>query len=136
MKHHKAVLVLSAVLLSMLLAGCAALLLGGAAGAGGVVYVKGKLNEDINASASQVHDAAVAALKELKLPIIEDTHDNLSAKMKSRFADGTEVWIDIASLSTEASQITIRVGVVGDEYRSRQILDAVHRNLPIGTGKS
>jgi len=65
MKRHKALLVLSAVLVTMLLAGCAALLLGGAAGAGGVVYVKGKLNEDVNASASQVHEATVAALKEL-----------------------------------------------------------------------
>ena len=136
MKPYKALLVLSAVLVTMLLSGCAALLVGGAAGAGGAVYVKGKLSEDVNATASQVHDATVSALKELNLPIIEDTHDNLSAKMKSRFADGAEVWIDISSLSTESSQITVRVGVLGDENRSRQILDAVHKHLPMGTGKS
>jgi hypothetical protein len=129
MKYFKVLLVLSTLLPAMQLAGCAALLVGGAAGAGTVVYVKGQLNENMNASASRVHDASISALDELKLPIIEDNHDRLSAKIKSRFADGSDVWIEIQSVTSESSKITVRVGVVGDEGKSRQILDAIHRHL-------
>ena len=135
MKRFTILLMLSAVLTVTQLAGCAALLVGGAAGAGSVVYIKGRLNEDMNASASKVHDASISALRELNLPIIEDKHDNLSAKIKSRFADGSDVWIEIQSLAAESSKITIRVGLLGDEYKSRQILDGIHKYLPEGRSK-
>jgi hypothetical protein len=134
MKHFKTLLMLSAVLVTTQLAGCAALLVGGAAGAGSVVYVKGQLHEDVKASVSRVHEASVSTLRELKLPIIEDNHDSLSAKIKSRFADGSDVWIQIESLAAESSKITIRVGILGDEYKSRQILDGIHKYLP-GAGR-
>jgi hypothetical protein len=114
---------------AMQLAGCAALLLGGAVGAGSVVYVKGQLKEDMGASVRRVHDASASALKELGLPIVEDSHDRLSASMKSRTADGSDVWITVESVTQDSSRITVRVGIIGDERKSRQILDAIHRNL-------
>jgi uncharacterized protein YceK len=130
MKYFKMLsILLSFVLLAMQLAGCAAVVVGGAAGAGTVVYVKGQLNEDMNAPVSNVYDASLAALKELDLPIIEDNHDTLSAKIKSKFADGDDVWIQIESLSAESSKITIRVGIMGDEYKSRKIINAIHSHL-------
>jgi len=135
-KHFKVFFVLSLMLLAPELTGCAALLVGGAAGAGSVVYVKGQLKEDMAASVPAVHDASISALKELNLPIIEDAHDKLSAKITSRFADGSDVWIEIESVIAESSKITIRVGVMGDEQKSRQILDSIHKHLPGGGRKS
>ena len=130
MKRFKmCLLLLSVMLFALELAGCAALLVGGAAGAGSVVYVKGQLKEDMAASVPRVHDASISALKELSLPIIEDNHDKLSAKITSRFADGSDVWIEIESVTAESSKITIRVGVMGDEQKSRQILDGIHKHL-------
>jgi len=87
------------VLLSMQMEGCVALVAGSAAGAGTVVYIKGQLNEDINAPVSKVYDASISTLKDLNLPIIEKKHDSLSAKIKSEFADGSDVWIEIESLT-------------------------------------
>jgi Protein of unknown function (DUF3568) len=130
MKHLKIFLVLlSLMLFAIELAGCAALLLGGAAGAGSVVYIKGQLKEDMAASVPRVHDASISALKELSLPIIEDNHDKLSAKIKSRFADGHDVWIEIESVTAESSKLTIRVGILGDENKARQILNGIHKRL-------
>ena len=126
-------MLLSFLLFAMELAGCVALLVGGAAGAGSVVYVKGQLKEDMSASVPAVHNASISALKDLNLPIIEDNHDKLSAKIKSKFADGQDVWIEIESVTAESSKITIRVGILGDERRSRQILDGIHKYLS-GTG--
>jgi hypothetical protein len=111
------------------LVGCAALLVGGAVGAGSVVYIKGQLKEDMAVSVRRVHDATIPALKELGLPIIEDNHDRLSASMKSRTADGSDVWIAVESVTQDSSKITVRVGLIGDERKSRQILDAIHRHL-------
>ena len=111
------------------LAGCAALLVGGAVGAGSVVYIKGQLNEDMAVSVRKVHDAAILSLRELGLPIIEDKHDRLSASVKARTADGSDVWISVESRTQDSSKITVRVGIMGDEQKSRQILDAIHRNL-------
>lgn len=130
MKRLKIFLVLLSVMVFAIeLAGCAALLLGGAAGAGSVVYIKGQLKQDMGASVPRVHDASISALKGLNLPIIEDNHDKLSAKIKSRFANGDDVWIEIESVTAESSKITIRVGILGDERKARQILDGIHKHL-------
>ena len=130
MKRLKMFLVLLSVMLFAIeLPGCVALLLGGAAGAGSVVYVKGQLKEDMAASVPRVHDASISTLKELNLPIIEDNHDSLSAKIKSKFADGDDVWIQIESVTAESSKITLRVGIMGDENKSRKISNAIHKHL-------
>jgi hypothetical protein len=110
-------------------AGCVALVAGAAVGAGTVVYIKGNLEETINASVNKTHFAALAALKEMGMPIWKDNHDQMSANMKSRFADGKHVWVDIEAITDSSCKLQIRVGTFGDEYRSRQILEAIHRNI-------
>lgn len=117
------------IIIAAQLTGCAAVVVGGAAGAGTVVYVKGELHEDINAPATRVHHASVLALRELELPVIENNHDRQSAKMKSKFSSGEDIWIDIESVTAESSKVTIRVGLMGDENKARIILDKIHRNL-------
>ena len=136
MKQIKACLVLlSLLIIAAELTGCIALLAGGAAGAGSAVYIKGQLKEDLNVSVTTVHNASIAALKDLNLPIVEDNFDKLSAKMKSRFADGQDVWINIEYAQLDTAKLTIRVGVLGDEPKARQILDAIHKHLPEGSRK-
>lgn len=112
--------------------GCVALaLVGGAAGgAAGAVYVLGKLTEELNYEVPTVHDAAVAGLKKLKLKLSEDRADKLSAHMESEFADRAHVWIDLESIGDSRTRVTIRVGLIGDEVRSRKILDAIKQHLP------
>lgn len=107
---------------------CAVLLVGAAAGGGGIAYVSGNLEEVIGKPVIEVHHAAQAALKELQLPPLHDV-GNLKVKMESQFADGAKVWINIRKLSDTATKIRIRVGYKGDEVRSRNILDAVKRQL-------
>lgn len=131
MKQIKVCLVLfSFLIIATGLTGCIALLAGGAAGAGSAVYIKGQLKEDLSVSVATAHTASIAALKELNLPIIEDSFDKLTAKTKSRFADGSDVWIDIEYITLESSRVTIRVGILGDEPKARQILDAIQKHLP------
>jgi hypothetical protein len=118
---------LSATLFSQM--GCVAAAVGAAAGAGAVVYLKGTLEETVSYSAPTVYRAAIAALQDLKVPILEDRHDNLNAELKAKFADNTHLWIWIDSVSSSATTLKIRVGTFGEENRSRQVLDAIHRHL-------
>jgi hypothetical protein len=118
------------VCLSALCSGCLALAVGAAGGAAGAVYVMGKLQDEINRPLPVAHDAAVAAMKDLELKLSEDRIDKISAHMESSFSDGPHVWIDMESVSDSRCRITIRVGLTGDEVRSRKIYDAIKQHLP------
>ena len=118
------------VCLSALCSGCLALAVGAAGGAAGAVYVMGKLQDEVNRPLPVVHEAAVAGMKDLELKLSEDRVDKISAHMESTFSDGPHIWIDMESVSDSRCRITIRVGLTGDEVRSRKIYDAIKQHLP------
>jgi len=105
------------------------LLVGAGAGAGSAAYYMGKLEDEVNAPVDDVHDAAIDGLKDLEMPILKDQGDKLSGKVESVTADDRNVWIYIDSLTPSRSKITIRVGYIGDEVRSQQILKAIRDAL-------
>ena len=113
------------------LSGCIVLGLGAAAavGAGAVVYVKGNLEQTVYGPVKKVHDAALLALKERGLPVLADRADTMSAKTESEFADGKHVWLTLESANDQSTTITIRVGVMGDEQRARDILAGIQNRL-------
>jgi len=116
--------------LALTSSGCFALAVGAAGGAGGAVYVLGKLTEEVNHEVPVVHEAAVHAMKDLGLKLSEDRADQLSAHLESEFSDGTNVWIDMKAIADNRTKLVIRVGVTGDEARARKIDDAIKRRLP------
>ena len=122
------VFVLYAVL-AFFCSGCLSLAVGVAGGAAGAVYVMGKLKDELNHDVPVVHKAAVAALADLELKLLEDKVDKLSAHVESEFADGEHVWIDLESLSDSRTRVTIRVGITGNEVRARKIYDAIKRHI-------
>ncbi len=115
------------------LSGCppAIFVAGGAVGAGAMGWVKGKLEEELHVPLSKVHQASLAALEELELPIEEDRKDMLAAAIRSEFADGKRIWIDMHSLSESSTKISIRVGTMGDKTRSKRLLETIHRYLEL-----
>ncbi len=110
--------------------GCIALAVGAAGGAAGAAYVLGKLTEELNHEVPVVHAAATQAMNDLGLKLSEDRSDKMTAHMKSEFADGTNVWIDMQSIADGRTKLTVRVGVTGDEVRARKIHEAVKQHLP------
>ena len=116
-------------ILACLCSGCVALAVGAASGVAGAVYVMGKLQEELNDPIAAVHEATLQGLRDLDLPVSEDRADKLAAHVESKLADGTTVWIDLESIADSRTRLTIRVGVVGDESRSRKILAAIKAHL-------
>ena len=110
-------------------AGCIPLIVGAAAGAGSVIWAKGALEQELNKPMDHVYTASKAALKKLKLPIAADKKDNLSAKIESQSADGKHIWITLTYIAQHTTKISIRVGALGDELRSKEISDMIAKYL-------
>ena len=53
----------------------------------------------------------------------------MTAHLESEFADGKRVWIDVDKTTDTVSTLTIRVGLTGDEARSREILAKIEAHL-------
>jgi len=120
---------LGIVLFGFLATGCVALVVGTGAGAAGTVYIMGKLEEQVEASVPQVQKAAVAGLKDLDLPIQKNKGDKLSAQIESETADEQTIWVKVNFVTESLSELTIRVGLTGDEQQSREILRAIKQHL-------
>ena len=109
--------------------GCAAVIIGAGAGAAGVVWYKGRLQETLSFPVPRVHLAVRAGLKDLGIDVTEDRHDNLTAEVRAVLADNRKVWIDVESTGTTTTKLTIRVGALGDKTFSLRIRDAIKRHL-------
>lgn len=109
--------------------GCLPLLVGAAAGAGGVAYVRGTLVKNVDNPVAQVHKAAAGACKSLKISVQYDDLNEHSARIKGTLDDGKKVDINVAALTERSSKIQIRVGLFGDETKSQMILNVIQKKL-------
>lgn len=109
--------------------GCVALLVGAAAGATGIAYFKGTLEANFDRSVKQIHQASIAALKDLKLIVKDEDLSQHSSKIMGEYDDGTKVQIDIEAFTEKSCKIKIRIGVFGNEEKSQIILNAIKKRL-------
>jgi hypothetical protein len=119
-------------------AGCLALAVGGAAGgaaAGYAIYKRAEWYRDYPAS---MNDSAVAvrtALGELKLPIVDEKHDDSEIRIDSRTGDDATIHITLTPVVSRipadgaTTHIVIRVGALGDETLSTRIHEQVSLHL-------
>lgn len=123
------------VILSILLAavlvlvqGCMTVALVGA-GAGTVLYTMGDLEAVLPADISTAYEVAQKALVQLELKISTKVKDALAAEIIARDAQDKKVTVKLKSTSQYATELNIRVGVFGDEDKSRLIYEQIKKNL-------
>jgi len=107
----------------LLLNGCAALLLGGAAGAGTIAYIRGELKSTETMSLNQAWTISEHAVRELGYTVTYREKDAVNAKLVSRDANDKRIEINLSRVSEETTEVKIRVGVFGNENLSRLVLD-------------
>ncbi len=120
----------------MMLCGCRALFIGAGAAAGAaavVVYVKGNAEQTVDVPLEKFHAATVQALKDLKLPLNEDKMDYSGASMKSEYSDGTSVWITLTAMTPGSTKIRVRVGIMGEMERAREIINKINLDAGLET---
>ncbi|KPJ59167.1 MAG: hypothetical protein AMS15_07170 [Planctomycetes bacterium DG_23] len=130
MRREKKWLILAGLLLSLAgLQGCA-LVVGAAAGAAGVAYVKGEAEKTYDAPVERVYNAALTAVKDdLGLIVYESHFVGLEGEIKARRLDDKKVDIDLEAITERTTKVKIRVGTWGDEEYSRLIFSKIDKRL-------
>ncbi len=110
------------------LPGCGVLILGGAA-AGTVGYVSGDLEAAINGDFHQVVRATDSAIADNSILVTSKTASSHDVTYLLRTPQNDKVELTITYATRALTNITIRVGVFGDEPLSRQILREIETRL-------
>jgi uncharacterized protein YceK len=129
MKKQSLVLSAVAALLAVLVSGCAAVLVGAAAGAGAVAYKAGELISTESASIDKTWTANEKAFKELQLLGEAKEKDGLAARMEATGAGDKRIVVKLRNKGEKLTEVRIRIGVFGDEGYSRKILEKIKENL-------
>lgn len=124
-------LLLSALLVILLLSGCAPMLVGAGAagGAAGYAYVQGELVREYPVPLDPVWDASVATLKDFNVIITSMKRDRLGGRIAGRRADETPVEMVLESRAPRVTAVRIRVGVLGDRTMSERLEQGIVARL-------
>jgi hypothetical protein len=102
---------------------------GGAVGAGTVAYVRGELDSALSNDYDQVVEATHRAVAQLEYIPVRETKDGSSTDIVAHTADDKKVEIKLIRSGDKLTQVEIRIGLFGDEVRSRQILEKIKADL-------
>ncbi len=121
-----------ALLITPLLTGCAAALLGAgaAAGAGGYAYAKGEASQTHAGSFDQVWNATMNALNQMNIKVVRSTRDALGGEIDAkRAADNQDVTVKVQPVDRDSTRVSVRVGVLGNEADSKRIQQVISTTL-------
>jgi hypothetical protein len=123
----KKIICMIPLLLSLLFSGCVpvALVAGAAAGIAGYKYFEGSLTVVYNAPFKSTWKASLEAVEGMELKIEDKTHKLSSGKIKARRTDETVVSVSMKYLSSDQTEVSIKVGLFGDEAESNNIKDKI-----------
>ena len=132
--NYKQLLLLSVLGLSLLVnTGCPPVIIGVAAGvgvgAGTVAYVGGELKSTEKVSLDPAWGATQAAMGDLGFAITDRRKDVFNAELNARGVEVKKIRIALKKISDNSTEFKIRVGVFGDEAKSRQILQTIKQRL-------
>jgi len=124
----KSLVILAVVAVLPLLSGCVAVI-AGAAGAGTVAWVQGRLDAALDANYDKAEKAVNLAITQMEFAKVSEKKDVLNAILIARTAEDKKIEIKVSRVGDVTSRVQIRVGVFGNEAQSLAILDKIKANL-------
>jgi len=119
--------------LVVFLSGCPAPIVffgaGTAAGVAGYKYYRGALTVVYEAPYMDTWDATLKAVENMNLQLQEQKHDLTTGKIVAKRADKKDVHISIKYMSSEETEVVIRVGFFGDQEGSMAIKEEIRKVL-------
>ena len=109
----------------LLSSGCAALVVGAAAGGGTTFWLQGKLVQEVDAPLDKSVQAVKSTLESLGLDVIKETMTDVITQITSTYTDGKKIWIDVHKVSDSTSRIEVRVGMISNKDAARTILNRI-----------
>jgi hypothetical protein len=125
----KIVSIVVSVFLLASLYGCAAVIVGAAAGTGTAIWLSGKLSQEVDGSYDDTVQAVKKALDSMRLRVEKETKKDDITQVISRYNDDSKIWIDVRPITQTTSKVEIRVGFSGNKEVSRKILDRILKYL-------
>jgi len=118
-----------AVALATLGTGCRALVLVGGFDANAIVFVEGELQSTEPTALAEVAHACRLAIETLGYDEVMTHRDEEEVRWQAQTAGGDPVEIRLMPKSGKRTTLRIRVGVIGDEARSRLVLEQIRQSL-------
>lgn len=84
--------------------------------------------------ATEVHDAAVAALKSFDLTVDKDRHDEMGGEITARRGEDRKVTVKVSALDSSSSRASVRVDP-GDSKLAAMVHEKMADRLGMGTAK-
>jgi hypothetical protein len=109
--------------------GCGALLLVGGAGTSAIAFATGELRATEEYSLTEIHGACQRAVETLGYKEIEATLEADRIFWKATTPGGDPVDIRLIARGPERTELRIRIGVFGNEARSRLVLEQIRQSL-------
>lgn len=125
MKLRKKLMLFALCIMTLTPQGCLLFLAGAGAGATTAAYITGELRATDHVDMDRAWQATLDALTAMNMPIGEPRKDALTGRLVARTADNKDVNIRLDRKGSNLTEIRIRIGVMGDETRSRQILERI-----------
>ena len=112
-----------------LMGGCTVIGVGVVAAVGGTHYISGEIKSSYETSIYHLYEASLYTLKTQNIKTTSVENTKTDADIIGEFSDGKEVKIHIYYNKEGFATIGIRVGVIGDEHRSRKLLREIERYI-------
>lgn len=109
--------------------GCGALLLIGGAGTSAIAFATGELRSREPSPLARLDAACATAVDVLSYDAVETEREANQVRWRARTAAGDPVDIRLVAKGPEATEVRIRIGVFGDEAKSRLVLEEIHQAL-------
>lgn len=118
-------------LIALILVGtsCAALLVAGGAGTTAVAWVTGELRSTEATPLARLDGACATAVDVLGYDGISTEREQNRIRWRARTASGDPVDIRLLAQGPDETEVRIRIGVFGDEAKSRLVLEEIHQAL-------
>jgi len=85
----------------------------------------GCVEQTLKAPLPAVHAAAVAALRKMDMPLLDDHADDVSGRLVSRRPDGAPVHIALEALGERYTRVTVRVDFDPEARHATQLLGRI-----------
>lgn len=116
-------------LLIILHSGCTVLGVGAASAIGGTYYISGEIKASYPVSIYHLYKVSLYTFQEEGIKTISVTNTKKDADIIGELDDGESIKVHIYYNKNEEATIGIRIGSIGDEKRSRELLKQMERYI-------
>ena len=120
---------ISVLLVFILMNGCTLVGVGAASAAGGTYYISGEIKASYPVSIYHLYEICLYTFQEEGIRVSSVKNTKKDADIEAELSDATPIKVHIYYNKEGAATIGLRIGVIGDEKRSRELLGKMQRYI-------